>query len=273
MGCGEQARSLWDEPPPERNEREQNEVRSFDSSSSGHSRSGSDPHNGRVKRRLRTRGSKSPRKNRDGDGDGVSARANREGPAHRTRTKSVHAPRNARASDATYPCSRSAWRALEPGGCARSGRTDSEVLRVLRRHAVHAADRLRVPSEALGPAVSCGKRGLMGANSGFRALSWAFFHGATTLGGMRNAPFLNNPNTQPVLISQVQPGFHLAVDVGQGPQLFVVDKIDLISTRDDQGNLTNKFRLTSTKTGGGVGAPWVVEVPDGQMMVRVLPLT
>jgi len=130
MGCGEQARSLWDEPPPERNEREQNEVRSFDSSSSGHSRSGSDPHNGRVKRRLRTRGSKSPRKNRDGDGDGDSARANREGPAHRTRTKSVHAPRNARASDATYPCSWSAWRALEPRGCARSGRTDSEVLRV-----------------------------------------------------------------------------------------------------------------------------------------------
>ena len=128
MGCGEQARSLWNEPPPERNEREQNEVRSFDSSSSGHSRSGSDPHNGRVKRRLRTRGSKSPRKNRDGDGD--SARANREGPAHRTRTKSVHAPRNARASDATYPCSWSAWRALEPRGCARSGRTDSEVLRV-----------------------------------------------------------------------------------------------------------------------------------------------
>ena len=124
MGCGEQARSLWDEPPPERNEREQNEVRSFDSSSSGHSRSGSDPHNGRVKRRLRTRASKSPRKNRDGDGDGDSARANREGPAHRTRTKSVHAPRNARASDATYPCSRSAWRALEPRGCARSGRTD-----------------------------------------------------------------------------------------------------------------------------------------------------
>ena len=130
MGCGEQARSLWDEPPPERNEREQNEVRSFDSSSSGHSRSGSDPHNGRVKRRLRTRGSKSPRKNGDGDGDGDSARANREGPAHRTRTKSVHAPRNARASDATYPCSWSAWRALEPRGCARSGRTDSEVLRV-----------------------------------------------------------------------------------------------------------------------------------------------
>src|SRR6478752_6973208 len=129
MGCGEQARSLWDEPPPERNERKQNEVRSFDSSSSGHSRSGSDPHNGRVKRRLRTRGSKSPRKNRDGDGDGDSARANREGPAHRTRTKSVHAPRNARASDATYPCSWSAWRALEPRGCARSGRTDSEVLR------------------------------------------------------------------------------------------------------------------------------------------------
>src|SRR6476646_10300829 len=62
MGCGEQARSLWDEPPPERNGREQNEVRSFDSSSSGHSRSGSDPHNGRVKRRLRTRGSKAPEK-------------------------------------------------------------------------------------------------------------------------------------------------------------------------------------------------------------------
>src|SRR6185312_9370335 len=130
MGCGEQARSLWDEPPPERNEREQNEVRSFDLSSSGHSRSGSGPHNGRVKRRLRTRGSKSPRKNLDGVGDGDSARANREGPAHRTRTKSVHAPRNARASDATYPCSWSAWRALEPRGCARSGRTDSEVLRV-----------------------------------------------------------------------------------------------------------------------------------------------
>jgi hypothetical protein len=121
--------------------------------------------------------------------------------------------------------------------------------------------------------VSCGKRGLMGANSGFRALSWAFFHGATTLGGMRNAPFLNNPNAQPVLISQVQPGFELAVDVGQGPQLFVVDKIDANSTRDDQGHLKTTFRLTSTKTGGGVGAPWVVEVPDGQMMVRVLPLT
>jgi len=90
---------------------------------------------------------------------------------------------------------------------------------------------------------------------------------------MPNAPFFNNPNAQPVLISQVQPGFHLAVDVGQGPQLFVVDKIDLISTRDDQGNLTNKFRLTSTKTGGGVGAPWVIEEPDGRMMTRVLPPT
>jgi hypothetical protein len=88
---------------------------------------------------------------------------------------------------------------------------------------------------------------------------------------MPNAPFLNNPNAQPVLISQVQPGFHLAVDAGQGPQLFVVNKIDSNSTRDDQGNLTNTFKLTSTKTGGGVGAPWVIEVPDGQMMVRVLP--
>jgi len=86
-------------------------------------------------------------------------------------------------------------------------------------------------------------------------------------------PFLNNPNAQPVLISQVQPGFELAVDVGQGPQLFVVDKIDANSTRDDQGHLKTTFRLTSTKTGGGVGAPWIVEVPDGQMMVRVLPLT
>ena len=90
---------------------------------------------------------------------------------------------------------------------------------------------------------------------------------------MPNAPFLNNPNAQPVLISQVQPGFELAVDVGQGPQLFVMNKIEPNSTRDVQGNLTNTFKLTSTKTGGGVGAPWVIEVPDGRMMVRVLPLT
>jgi hypothetical protein len=91
---------------------------------------------------------------------------------------------------------------------------------------------------------------------------------------MPNAPFLNNPNAQPVLISHVQPGFHLAVDAGQGPQLFVVDKIDVNSTRDDQGHLKNTFRLTSTKTSGdGQGAPWAIEVPDGRMMLKVLPPT
>src|SRR6478736_4834504 len=102
----------------------------------------------------------------------------------------------------------------------------------------------------------------------FPGPSWGHYHRQHA-----NAPFLNNPNAQPVLISQVQPGFELAVDVGQGPQLFVVDRIDLNSTRNDQGHLKTTFRLTSTKTGGGVGAPWVIEVPDGRMMVRVLPLT
>ena len=44
----------------------------------------------------------------------------------------------------------------------------------LRRYSDDAADRLRVPTEVPGRAVSPGKRGQMGATSGFRALSWAF---------------------------------------------------------------------------------------------------
>ena len=56
--------------------------------------------------------------------------------------------------------------------CWRTHRT--HTCRTCGRYPDDAADRLRVPTEVPGRAVSPGKRGQMGATSGFRALSWAF---------------------------------------------------------------------------------------------------
>jgi hypothetical protein len=41
--------------------------------------------------------------------------------------------------------------------------------------------------------------------------------------GVMGAPHLNNASAQCMRIDQVEPGIHLAVDGGDGPQAFLVD--------------------------------------------------
>jgi hypothetical protein len=77
--------------------------------------------------------------------------------------------------------------------------------------------------------------------------------------------------TRQIRINQVTVGMQLAIPDGDGHMLFIVDSVKLNSTRDDQGNTTNTWTLTSTKAKQD-GKPWVIaDIPDGTQMLQVLP--
>jgi len=83
---------------------------------------------------------------------------------------------------------------------------------------------------------------------------------------------LNNPNTQRIPVNEVRAGFSLAVDRGRGYQLFQVENVTVKETRDDDGNRVVAWTLTSGPVHGSA-EPWVLELPDRSIVIRVLPPT
>lgn len=69
-------------------------------------------------------------------------------------------------------------------------------------------------------------------------------------------------------IEQVQLGFSLLVDLGQGPQLFDVENVRFRSIQGDDGSFVGTYMLTSGPGVGGV--PWKVEYTAGTEVKRVL---
>jgi len=69
-------------------------------------------------------------------------------------------------------------------------------------------------------------------------------------------------------VEYVQTGYSLAIDRGQGPQLFQVQAIRFQSTRQDDGSHINRYTLTSEAPADG-GDPWVLELPAGSTVVAL----
>lgn len=82
----------------------------------------------------------------------------------------------------------------------------------------------------------------------------------------------SNYDVQGIPVEQVQPGFTLVVDRGDGPQMFQVENVAFSSRRQDDGTYVNTFTLTSGPVAGG-GAPWVITLPMGTLVGRILRRT
>jgi hypothetical protein len=82
----------------------------------------------------------------------------------------------------------------------------------------------------------------------------------------------SNYDVQGIPVEQVQPGFSLVIDRGEGPQLFQVEDVAFSSQRQDDGSYVNTFTLTSGPVAGG-GAPWVITLPMGTLVGRILRRT
>jgi hypothetical protein len=80
----------------------------------------------------------------------------------------------------------------------------------------------------------------------------------------------SNYFAQVVPIDTVKPGYSLAVDRGEGRQLFQVEEVAFHSKRDEAGGQIETFTLTSGPVAGG-GKPWVIEQPAGSTVTRLLP--
>jgi hypothetical protein len=78
------------------------------------------------------------------------------------------------------------------------------------------------------------------------------------------------PNFDVVLIpvEQVQLGFSLLVDRGQGPQLFQVENVRFRAMQEADGSHVSTYMLTSEPVDGG--DPWNIEYPAGTQVSRVL---
>jgi hypothetical protein len=61
----------------------------------------------------------------------------------------------------------------------------------------------------------------------------------------------------------------LIFDLGKGRQLFQVEKVGFSWKRQDDGSNQNTYKLTSGPTADG-GPPWVIELPAGAQVVRIL---
>jgi hypothetical protein len=78
-----------------------------------------------------------------------------------------------------------------------------------------------------------------------------------------------NYEAQVVPVESVRPGYSLAIDCGQGRQLFQVEEVTFQYRKDEKGNPVTTFTLTSGPVAGG-GPPWVVDYPAGTRLIRLL---
>lgn len=69
-------------------------------------------------------------------------------------------------------------------------------------------------------------------------------------------------------VEQVRTGFSLAIDRGQGRQLFQVEEVAFHSERLEGGNYLNTYTFTSEPVDGG--DPWVIQYPAGTRVCRIL---
>ncbi|ORV39320.1 hypothetical protein AWC02_00970 [Mycolicibacter engbaekii] len=73
---------------------------------------------------------------------------------------------------------------------------------------------------------------------------------------------------QMIPIGEVQPGYTLVVDRGNGEQLFRVEAAEFSATQQEDGSYKQIHRLRSGPVDGG-GAPWVIEGPPDIMVCRI----
>ena len=69
-------------------------------------------------------------------------------------------------------------------------------------------------------------------------------------------------------VEQVQLGYSLLADRGQGPQLFQVEKVRFRAMQEADGSHVSTYMLTSEPVDGG--DPWEFEYPAGTQVSRVL---
>lgn len=72
-----------------------------------------------------------------------------------------------------------------------------------------------------------------------------------------------------VLIDQVRSGESLAIDQGQGRQLFQVENKIFHSVRQDDGSYRNTYTIESEPL-PATGEPWRIEFPAGTVVTRLL---
>ena len=78
-----------------------------------------------------------------------------------------------------------------------------------------------------------------------------------------------NYDAETIPVNAVRSGDPLLFDRGEGDQLFVVENVSFHHKRDGQGGGTTTYTLTSGPVAGG-GEPWVIELPGGAPVIRVL---
>lgn len=71
----------------------------------------------------------------------------------------------------------------------------------------------------------------------------------------------NDIQSELIPIEYVKTGYSLAVDRGQGAQVFVVHAVKVQSARQDNGEYLTRYTLRSEPVDGG--DPWTLEVPAG----------
>jgi hypothetical protein len=69
-------------------------------------------------------------------------------------------------------------------------------------------------------------------------------------------------------VEQVQLGFSLLVDEGQGPQVFQVDNVRFRSLRGPDGRYVGTYLLTAEPVADA--DPWKVEYPAGTQVSRII---
>jgi hypothetical protein len=77
-----------------------------------------------------------------------------------------------------------------------------------------------------------------------------------------------NFHVQTIPIEQVQLGFTLLVDPGQGPQLFHVENVRFRSIQGPDGSWVGTYLLVAEPADGGT--PWRVEYTAGTQVSQVL---
>jgi hypothetical protein len=71
-----------------------------------------------------------------------------------------------------------------------------------------------------------------------------------------------------VLIDQVRYGESLAVDQGQGRQLFQIENVILHQVQQDDGSYRTTYTIESEPV-AATGKPWRIEFPAGTVVTRL----